>query len=91
MFSEIELFGEKCRYTECTHTHETDCAVKEAVETGKIAEELYNNYLKLRKELEHLERKTDYNAAQKEQQKWKTIKKEMRHFYKKDIITRKKF
>ncbi|MFC2134010.1 ribosome small subunit-dependent GTPase A [Bacteroidota bacterium] len=83
-FSEIELLGERCRYADCTHTHEVNCAVKTAVEAGQIPEEQYNNYLKLKKELDYLEKRQDVNAAQEEKRKWRSIHKEMRHFNKKN-------
>lgn len=34
-----------CRFTPCTHTHEPDCAVKRAVDEGRITPERYNSYL----------------------------------------------
>ncbi|MBS1762438.1 MAG: ribosome small subunit-dependent GTPase A [Bacteroidetes bacterium] len=36
-----------CRFNNCIHTDELDCAVKDAVATGKIHEERYINYLKI--------------------------------------------
>lgn len=83
-FVEIEELRENCRYDDCTHTHEVNCAVKDAVASGQIAEELYNNYLKLRKELEYLEKRQDVSAAQEEKRKWRSIHKELRHFNKKN-------
>lgn len=61
-FSDIESFAESCRFTDCTHTSEPDCAVKEAIETGILSEERYNNYIKLKKEAEFVERKTNKKA-----------------------------
>ena len=49
-FDEIVSLGGKCRFADCTHVHETGCAVKEAVEQGRIDPGRYENYLKLRKE-----------------------------------------
>ena len=34
-----------CRFTPCTHTHEPGCAVKQAVEEGRISAERYNSYM----------------------------------------------
>jgi len=34
-----------CQYYNCTHTHEPNCAVKTAVESGTIAISRYNSYL----------------------------------------------
>lgn len=36
-----------CRYADCTHTHEPDCAVFAAVEKGLIAPSRYENYLSI--------------------------------------------
>jgi ribosome biogenesis GTPase len=41
-----------CRYRDCTHTTEPGCAVREAVESGEIGREHYDNYIKLRDESE---------------------------------------
>ena len=46
-FPEIfELLG-NCKFHNCTHTHEPNCAVRQAVEDGKIAYSRYNSYLSL--------------------------------------------
>ena len=44
-----DLFREaaECRFYNCTHTHEPYCAVKAAVEAGRIAPERYVSYLKM--------------------------------------------
>jgi ribosome biogenesis GTPase len=49
-FNEIDELSNQCKYKDCTHTVETDCAVLEAVERGEISEERYNNYIKIYKE-----------------------------------------
>lgn len=49
-FDDIAAYGKKCRFTDCTHTHEPDCVVLEAVQEGAIDEDHYRNYLKIRKE-----------------------------------------
>ena len=44
-FPEMLKISENCRFTPCTHTHEPGCAVKEAVEDGRISRERYSSYL----------------------------------------------
>lgn len=46
-FVEIARFVPDCRFPDCTHTHETDCAVKAAVERGDIHAERYESYVRL--------------------------------------------
>ena len=40
-----------CRFMPCSHTHEPDCAVKEAVEQGSISKRRYDNYVYIYNEL----------------------------------------
>lgn len=46
-FPEIFKVSDQCKYYNCTHLHEPGCAVKEAVEQGKISEIRYNNYVSI--------------------------------------------
>lgn len=46
-FPEIFKLLEDCQYYNCTHTHEPNCAVKKAVDEGKIAQSRYASYLGL--------------------------------------------
>lgn len=34
-----------CRFTPCSHTHEPDCAIKDAVASGQISKRRYDNYI----------------------------------------------
>jgi ribosome biogenesis GTPase len=51
-FSDITALASGCRYRDCSHTNEPGCAVLEAVNSGDISQENYENYLKLRVESE---------------------------------------
>ncbi|MBI4660177.1 MAG: ribosome small subunit-dependent GTPase A [Verrucomicrobia bacterium] len=62
-FSDIDALAGGCRFRDCTHTHETQCAVKEAVTSSVLASDRYENYLKLRRELDHLEEAKSQRAA----------------------------
>ncbi|MFB3890679.1 MAG: ribosome small subunit-dependent GTPase A [Phycisphaerae bacterium] len=51
-FSEFERFAPACRFNDCTHTHEPDCAVIAAVEAGQIQPSRYESYLRMAQTLE---------------------------------------
>jgi len=51
-FREFEPFAGECRFSNCSHTHEPGCAVKGAVETGRINRQRYAGYVRLRESLE---------------------------------------
>lgn len=51
-FPEMEALPGKCRYDDCMHAAEPGCAVKAAVEEGRIGRARYGSYLSLLKELE---------------------------------------
>lgn len=54
-FDDIRELAEVCRYADCSHTCEPDCAVLAAVQSGELSEERYSSYIKLRKESDHHE------------------------------------
>jgi ribosome biogenesis GTPase len=49
-FPEIAAEVHGCRFSDCSHTHEPDCAVRAAVENGVIDGERYASFLKIRDE-----------------------------------------
>ena len=55
VFSDIAALAAGCRYADCVHVKETGCAVREAAAAGLLPAGRYESYLKLRKELAHLE------------------------------------
>jgi len=46
-FADFRPYLGKCRFPNCTHLQEPDCAVKAAVETGEISDWRYDSYVKL--------------------------------------------
>jgi ribosome biogenesis GTPase len=79
-FDDIQQLAQTCRFRDCTHTAEPGCAVTAAaIEPARLA-----NYLKMQKELAHLERKTDPRLAKETKSKWKAIEKSVRHHPKRD-------
>lgn len=55
-FIEFAPFEGQCRFQGCDHIHEPGCAVKEALEEGKIHPVRYENYLEMYKELKEKRR-----------------------------------
>lgn len=51
-FREFSPFIKKCRFTDCSHISEPECAVMEAVEKGIISHERYNRYKLIYNEME---------------------------------------
>ena len=55
-FPEFGSYEGKCRFNGCSHVHEPDCAVKQAVEEGKIHRSRYENYLAMYQEIQERKR-----------------------------------
>jgi len=47
-FPEIAPLVAQCQFNDCTHSHEPGCAVRLAVESGRVRPERYDSYLRLR-------------------------------------------
>lgn len=52
-FQDIEALAQHCRYSDCTHQQEPGCAVREAVESGELSQNVWQHYLKLLAEERH--------------------------------------
>jgi ribosome biogenesis GTPase len=55
-FRELSPLVEDCEFSDCTHEHEPGCAVRAAVEAGKIDINRYESYLRMRSGETFLER-----------------------------------
>jgi len=67
-FTRIIQLAEECRFDDCTHTREPDCAVKKAVDDKILDARQYENYINLRQEYE-------YYIRQVAEKAWKTTRK----------------
>ncbi len=52
-YPEFDHYLGQCRFQGCVHINEPDCAVKEALQDGKISESRYENYKLLYEELKN--------------------------------------
>lgn len=53
-FPEVAESSQGCKFRSCTHTHEPECAVKEAVASSAISQSRYDNYLQFLSEIQNL-------------------------------------
>lgn len=52
-FREFAGYNNKCRFNGCVHVNEPDCSVKNAVESGIISRERYENYILMFEEIKN--------------------------------------
>lgn len=56
-FDDIDELALMCKFRDCSHSVEPQCAVREAVEKGDLDKNRYMSYLKLRSEAESVEKR----------------------------------
>ena len=79
-FDDIQALARNCRFRDCAHAGEPGCAVEGAgLDPARLA-----NYLKMQKELAHLDRKVNPRLAKETRAKWKAIEKSVRQHPKRD-------
>jgi ribosome biogenesis GTPase len=61
-FPEIEALSPHCKFRDCTHTKEKECAVLKALADGTLPRERYESFLKLQLEIRYL-REAERRAA----------------------------
>ena len=59
VFPEIEEAAKGCRFGDCRHESEPGCAVHDAVDAGAIDSRRLESFLRLRREVENLDRRRD--------------------------------
>src|SRR5699024_4640143 len=52
-FSDIDELAKDCKFNDCTHKHEPNCAVRKAINEGLLTKERLENYWKLEKEAKY--------------------------------------
>jgi ribosome biogenesis GTPase / thiamine phosphate phosphatase len=70
-FADVEELAADCRFGDCTHTHEPDCAVLAAVESGELASDRLQSWRKLQRELRAIALRHDIRLRKEESRKWK--------------------
>lgn len=70
-FPDVAALATGCRFSDCRHETEPGCAVRAAVEEGRLEEERIEAWRKLERELAYLERRRDARAQSEAQRIWK--------------------
>jgi ribosome biogenesis GTPase len=82
VFDDIEQLARQCRFADCAHVTEPGCAVREAVDDGRLDPDRLENYFKLKKEQDYLQEREVKESRQIEKEKWRQIKLEVRRMKK---------
>jgi ribosome biogenesis GTPase len=77
-FDDVEQLAAGCHFTDCRHRDEPRCAVKGAVEAGRLASERLDSYLKLQDEMAYLTRQQDERAQIEDKRRSKVMTKAAR-------------
>jgi len=78
VFLDIEELALGCRFTDCRHETEPDCAVIGALEGGTLDASRLTSYRKLQRELRAIAVKADVRLQIDERRKWKLIHKSVK-------------
>ena len=82
-FPDILELAQYCRFSDCGHRAEKDCAVKQAVDRGELAAERYEHYLRLEKELSYLKNRQDQWGRLEQKRQEKILHRAIKRFKKK--------
>jgi ribosome biogenesis GTPase len=77
-FSDIAELASQCRFNDCVHSSEPDCAVRHALETGELDEGRWANYVKLQRELRSIEARSSRRLQRELKSRWRARARETR-------------
>jgi ribosome biogenesis GTPase / thiamine phosphate phosphatase len=77
-FADIAELAAQCKFNDCAHSTEPDCAVREALETGELDAGRWQNYVKLQRELAAIERRSSRRLQRELKSRWRARARETR-------------
>jgi ribosome biogenesis GTPase / thiamine phosphate phosphatase len=77
-FADIAEIASACRFNDCAHETEPDCAIREALETGALDAERWASYLKLQRELRATQRRKGSREHRELKRRWRARARETR-------------
>lgn len=78
VFGDLDELAVGCRFTDCGHDGEPDCAIQTALEAGLLSPRRLDSWRRLQRELAFEARKHDARLRAAERKKWKAISKSFR-------------
>src|SRR3954470_5994157 len=80
-FDDIETLAGGCRFSDCAHEAEPGCAVRQAVEAGRLDADRLANFQRLDREAAFEARKHDKAAAAEHKRRWKQLHQAQKALY----------
>ena len=77
-FADIAELAAQCRFNDCAHSTEPECAVREALETGELDEGRWASYVKLQRELRAIETRSSRHLQRELKSRWRARARETR-------------
>ena len=77
-FGDIEEIAANCRFADCSHDREPDCAIQAALADGTLSAERWESYSKLQREIAALELRRDAQARRESRRQIKVRAREIR-------------
>ena len=77
-FADIAELAALCRFNDCAHSTEPDCAVREALEGGTLDPDRWRNYVKLQRELRSIEARSNRRIRRELKSRWRSRAREVR-------------
>jgi len=74
-FDDIDQLATRCRFSNCGHSNEPGCAVREAIDRGDLDAARWRGFQKLQRELAHLQSREDPGLRAARRRHWVQISK----------------
>lgn len=78
VFGDIDALAGVCRFSNCSHDAEPDCAVRAAIESGALSADRYASYRKLEREEAHITKMRDALARSEEKRQHRIFARRVR-------------
>ncbi|PTY03553.1 ribosome small subunit-dependent GTPase A [Verrucomicrobia bacterium LW23] len=87
-FTDVEEIALRCKFTNCRHIQEPNCAVLSALAAGKLTQGRYDGYQKLQREIETQRLREERSAQSAQRVRWKRIHEDLKAGYAADKMKR---